>query len=317
MNFDVNGNLVKIYNIYVNSHPGCYLLSPDAIWQQMKEEGAITQEQYNAIKKGLIFDFQSQNQKMDDNWQTIFGFGTKIATQIPKPKNEIQKDSNSYVPNKKITNTQIKNNNYTSKNIYDVQYNGKKVYIYNKTTGKKSTLDFDKLLVKIKDSKARIKYMENFQKLPAEIIEFYANEGVTIKDSSSQHIVGGAYSSIYNEINLPYKAPVSTYIHEILHAVDFGKYFDYSESGNGKLKEAFELGLKRFEAAGFKRCDRCTNKEYYFSINPNECWSVVGEMLFNGKCKDQDILTKFWPEFIELEKQKIAEIQSAPINERY
>ena len=590
MGFGIEGDIAKIYNNYINKHPECSVLSPDAVYLRMKEEGVITQEQYNTIKKGLIFDFKSQKSETDGDWKSTFGLQTTqskkpnsvkqniagqktyhpvykdllldskgkidmnqfslntINKKYPKDKfvikntktkddygydlldieitdkkgnkildlrfydgnvyqtsykngkeynfyqikngvvttgrhtesngNNIQYDyeddgktikrkitgdnngytrrtykngelseinivdynknteitkqyihgvlaseysydkgslnhiismmehistpniygyhvvnsqnaqnlikcldqnnireflsdyeekygksffgklykghdnknkdqeklishiakllnqSSSYNLNKKVQNDQVKNDNYTSKNIYDVQYNGKKVFINNKTTGKKSTLDFDKLLTNIKNPIEKVIHIENMQKLPAEILEIYANEGITLRgheELSTSNIdevrngrmkAGGFYSSD-ETITLPFYTDQSTYIHEVFHALDFDKFYN-AESETQKLKDAFELGLKRYEAAGYRRhyletAKNTDNMEdnYYFSTDANECWARIGEMLFYGECESQDILKQFWPEFIELEKQAIAKIQSKPANERH
>ena len=130
----------------------------------------------------------------------------------------------------------MKNKNFTSKNIYDVQYNGKKATITNKTSGRKSTLDFDKLLEKIKDPEEKISHMENMQNLPAEILEFYANEGVTLGENKeldkanklnakeNKSAADGFYKNRNETITLAFNAEPSTYIHEIFHAVDFNSW---------------------------------------------------------------------------------------------
>ena len=448
MGFGIEGDIAKIYNNYINKHPEYNVLSPDAVYLRMKEEGVITQEQYNTIKKGLIFDFKSET---NGDWKSNFGLQTtqsksvkqnnvkqktshtvdndKLSSYIQYKmnsilytdkygyvhihagnaqdlikllnKNNIYEFLNNYMenhnnmsfteylsskgydsknkdkekllnhiekllyekslynPNKKITNAQVKNDNYTSKNIYDVQYSGKKVIINNKTTGKTSTLDFDKLLINIKDPAEKISHMENMQNLPAEILEFYANEGVTIggqKELLKQNkksakdgkfAADGLYNNYNEKIILPFYTDINTYIHEIMHAVDYNDWGN-TESDTKELKDAFELGLKRYEAAGYARfIDKKTEENsqkasYAFSKNAQECWSKISEILYNdGKSNnysfdiiplgmfsvnvgaqqilenENEILKKFWPEMIELEKQKIAEIQNRPADERY
>ena len=74
MGFGIEGDIAKIYNNYINKHPEYNVLSLDAVYLRMKEEGVITQEQYNTIKKGLIFDFKSQKSNTDNDWKSILGF---------------------------------------------------------------------------------------------------------------------------------------------------------------------------------------------------------------------------------------------------
>ena len=454
MGFGIEGDITKIYNTYVQKHPECSVLSPDAVYLRMKEEGVITQEQYNTIRKGLIFDFKSQKPETDGDWKSTFGLQTTQSkkTNSVKQNNAEQKTyypvnkdkSDSYIlykmnsilysdkygfihihegnaqdlikylnkdniykflniykekhndvsfteylsskgydsknkdkekllnhiekllyeksfynPHQKVTNAQIKNDNYTSQNIYDVQYNGKKVFINNKTTGKKSVLDFDKLLKNIKDPAEKISHMENMQKLPAEILEFYANEGVTIgsqkellsynkKSAKDGRIFADGFYNINNEkIALPFYTDINTYIHEIMHAVDYNDWGN-AESDTKELKDAFELGLRRYETAGYtrfidkKQKNNNQKASYYFSKDAHECWSKIGEMLYGAGSNDiysygvipsgmfsqnieipqfedneNEILKQFWPEMIELVKQKIAVIQNKPANERY
>ncbi len=235
--------------------------------------------------------------------------------------------ANKYNPYKKITNDRISNDNYSSKNVYDVQYRDNVVIIYNKTTGKQSKLLLNRLLSQIKDPAEKAVHKINIQNLPAEILEIYANEGIILRNDSkldsAESKVGGYYKNSEETIYLPYYTDNYIYIHEVLHAVDYDNKGN-TESMKGKLEEAFELGLKRYEAAGFHRFKNIgesdnddQNDKFYFSKNAKECWARIGEMLFNGTCEGQEILKQFWPEFIELEKATIAKIQSKPAIERH
>ena len=41
MGFGIEGDITKTYNTYVQKHPECSVLSPDAVYLRMKEEGVI------------------------------------------------------------------------------------------------------------------------------------------------------------------------------------------------------------------------------------------------------------------------------------
>ena len=289
-----------------------------------------TQKLIKVLDKGNIKKFLSEfREKHNSTCFSVYlqrGYDTKNKDK-EKLLKHIEKclmESTVYNPNKKVTNDRIKNENYTSNNIYDVQYNGNSVIINNKTTGRKSTLDFDKLLANIKNPEEKISHMENMQNLPAEILEFYANEGITLRgqreldtyNKTQRSNAGGVYMYSNETITLPYDTDAHTYIHEIMHAVDFNKN-GINKSAKDKLKNAYELGLNRYKIAKTTNTININLEDTYFAFNAKECWSRVGEMLFNGECANQEILKQFWPEFIELEKQAIVEIQSKPANERH
>lgn len=124
MGFGIEGDITKIFNNYVNKHPECCVLSPDAIYLRMKEEGVITQEQYNTIKKGLIFDFKSQKSNTDGDWKSRFGLQT---TQIEKTNFNKRNNQDNY----KLVDTKYNENNEIDCEFYDnKEDNDTKTVIY-------------------------------------------------------------------------------------------------------------------------------------------------------------------------------------------
>lgn len=112
MGFGIEGDITKIYNNYVNKHLECSVLSPDAVYLRMKEEGVITQEQYNTIKKGLIFDFKSLKSSTDQDWKSTFGLQA-----IPSKKTNLNKIVNQ--DNYKLIDTSYNENNEVVCKFYE------------------------------------------------------------------------------------------------------------------------------------------------------------------------------------------------------
>ena len=112
MGFGIEGDITKIYNTYVQKHPECSVLSPDAVYLRMKEEGVITQEQYNTIKKGLIFDFKSQKSETDGDWKSAFGLQTSQSK-----KTNLNKIDNQ--DNYKLIDTTYNENNEVDCKFYE------------------------------------------------------------------------------------------------------------------------------------------------------------------------------------------------------
>ena len=68
----VEGDFSKIYDNYVTWHPECQTLNKEAVWLKIKEDGIITEEQYNMIKKGMLFDFKSSKPSpVETNWKSL------------------------------------------------------------------------------------------------------------------------------------------------------------------------------------------------------------------------------------------------------
>jgi len=242
-----------------------------------------------------------------------------------------------YQPNKKITNSQVKTQNYTSPYVYDVVFDGNQVSIYNKTTNKTSKIDIDKIFKDSERKFDKLAIISIMQKLPGEILEFIANEKISLislYDNASKKMQDtfkkrglAAFSGLYrNDIEqIIVDASANTIVHEVGHAVDYMVDSIVLSDRTPVIRKAFWDGLERYKADGYPvhsliKSENTADSEkpdYYFSTNPQECWSRVFELLYLGHCDGQEILEKYWGEFIELEKAYIQLVQNAPDNLRH
>ena len=241
-----------------------------------------------------------------------------------------------YQPYKKITNSQVKTKNYTSPYVYDVVFDGNQVSIYNKTTNKTSKIDIDKIFNDCEKKFDKLAIISVIQKLPGEILEFIANEKISLislyddvskkiqaerKKSGLERFAGMYRGDLKPTIVIPNEG---TLVHELGHAVD-NMIGMYMSERSPQMQQAFLNGRERYKADGYPvhshtESDNTTNREkpdYYFSTNAQECWSRVFELIYLGHCEGQEILEKYWAEFIAIEKSFIQAIQNAPDNLRH
>ncbi len=174
MGFGIEGEITKIYNTYVQKHPECSVLSPDAVYLRMKEERVITQEQYNSIKKGLIFDFKSQKSETDGDWKSAFGLQTKQLTK---------------------TNS-VKQNNVKQKTHHPVY---KDLLLDSK--GKIDMNQFSVETIKQKYSKGG--YIIDYKKSDDEFS--YEKSSIEIKDSTGKKVLSLSYNSDGSTSQTSYK----------------------------------------------------------------------------------------------------------------
>ena len=122
-----NNNIKNIYNNYINLHPECKSLTPEAIWLRLKDEGKITSEQYNSIKNDPIFNYNTQTPYGEFNLKNIMGWDTtqeKPSNYVEKIQNrhaqELLADENYNIDLKQFSLENIKQK--YNQELYDIEY---------------------------------------------------------------------------------------------------------------------------------------------------------------------------------------------------
>ena len=156
---------------------------------------------------------------------------------------------------------------------------------------------------------------------------------MNVRGSNSEFKAGGYYAGAKDII----VANPNSLVHELGHAVDYqgvnninGKNNYSKVLSDQRFLRAYNIGLKRFIAAGNKKYDyddkstwnhsRLANSvgiSNYCTANPKELWAEVYTALMTGSSNSSSTIKKYFPEALEVGKTILNETRNSGATARH
>lgn len=277
----------------------------------------------------ILEAYKKKGETLDEAINSEWGLDKKVKEQILAHIKQCLEEHYGFDKNYKNDNSQVKNEHYQGAN-YSVVQKGDVIEITNKDTGKKSRIDFNKLLEGA-DIKQAVELKSIIQKLPGEVLEDMAAECTNISAEGGSLTnwmlktfttgwmgASGYYNPIYDKISLNRYNP-ATIVHELGHAIDNRNILKYSTQSE-EFKKVFEEEMKAYEAAGNKRFDNTfPGVPNYCTLNEKEMFAECYAMLMLGKPSSSsgDLILQYFPKTLEMCKKILQETRNRPPEERH
>lgn len=282
----------------------------------------ITPENFEEISKA--YQEKTDSYLLDDIEKGL-GIDQKTKNEL---KTHLIKMSYPTYDKTKTRRSQVKNSFYKGGN-YTITSKFGKTTVVDNSTGKKYTLNLDKMLSKLPDAE-RAKTLKMMQNLPAEIlIDLSVEINKKINDGKNIKIKNAAafYTPDDNEITLGVNRPIydnaKNFVHELGHAIDYnGVILNTAGSADGNMKKVFEKELKAYLAKGYKQSEGAgrtstvmlngKKQSSYATTDEQEMFAECYTLMMLGDCKSKEIIMKFFPETFNTAKKLLAEIRNKP-----
>lgn len=241
-----------------------------------------------------------------------------VFTYCPIKKNKAKKLFDSLL-NFENLNTKI-DNKYWQGDSHNVTREGSIFTITNTKTNETREIDLAVLLKNFDTSKERKKFVEQLQKLPAEVLMDIAAEQTTLieLDGKTELDMGngatcnaaGYYSSSTDQVAIHDNSSIDTIVHEMGHALDYNKLKgnNYSSVTNSETYvELFNEEMDKYLADGNKRYvyGEYTKRKTYATANEREMFAECYTLLMTGDCGSKTIIEKYFPRMLSYVKQYI------------
>ena len=282
----------------------------------------ITPENFEEISKA--YQKKTDSNLLDDI-EKSHGLDQKTKDEL---KTHLMKMAYSTYDKTKTRSSQVKNGFYKGGN-YTITSKFGKTTVVDNSTGKKHTLDLDKMLSKLPDAE-QAKTLKMMQNLPAEVlIDLSVEINKKINDGKNIGMKNAAafYTPDDNEITLGVNRPIydnaEIFVHELGHAIDYnGVILNTAGSTDGNMKKVFEKELKAYLAKGYKQSEGAGRKSTvilngkkqssYATTDEQEMFAECYTLMMLGDCKSKEVITKFFPETFNAAKKLLAEIRNKP-----
>ena len=236
----------------------------------------------------------------------------------PFKKKEIEKILNSLL-NFENLNTKI-DNKYWQGDSHNVTREGSVFTITNTETNETREIDLAVLLKNFDTSKERKNFVEQLQKLPAEVLMDIAAEQTTLiaLDDNTEVNVGnnqtciaaGYYTPGSDQVALQDDSSIDTITHETGHALDFNKLKGSNSSSVTKNKyfiEIFNEEMENYLADGNERYSygNSSPRNTYATTNEREMFAECYTLLMTGDCGSKETIEKYFPRMLGYIKQLV------------
>lgn len=241
-----------------------------------------------------------------------------VFTYCPIKKNKAKKLFDSLLSFENL-NTKI-DNKYWQGDSHNVTREGSVFTITNTETNETREIDLAVLLKNFDTSKERKKFVEQLQKLPAEVLMDIAAEQTTLIElegttelnmgNGATCIAAGYYSPSTDQVAIYDNSSISTIVHEMGHALDYNKLKgnNYSSVTNSETYvELFNEEMEEYLADGNKRYayGEYTKRKAYATANEREMFAECYTLLMTGDCGSKTIIEKYFPRMLSYVKQYI------------
>lgn len=242
-----------------------------------------------------------------------------VLTYCPIKKHNANKIFDSLL-NFEKTNTSI-NNKYWQGDPHNIKREGSTFTITNTKTNETREIDLTVLLKNFDTSKERKKFIEQMQKLPAEVLMDMAAEQTTLieLDGKTELDMGngatcnaaGYYTSGTDQIAIYDNSSIATITHEMGHALDYNKLNGSNKSSvtNSEIYvEIFNEEMEKYLADGNKRYDyddALANPFAYATTNEREMFAECYTLLMTGNCTSKKVIEKYFPRMLSYIKQYV------------
>lgn len=277
----------------------------------------------------ILEAYKKKGETLEEAINSEWGLDKKVKEQILAHIKKCLEEHYGFDKNYKNDNSRVTNEYYQGAN-YSVVQKGDVIEITNKDTGKKSRIDFNKLL-KGADIKQAVELKSIIQKLPGEVLEDMAAECTNINAEGgfltnwlfktfSTGFMGAAgyYSTFDDKISLNSYDP-TVIVHELGHAIDNRNILKYSTQSE-EFKKVFEEEMKAYEAAGNQRHDGTYRAvPNYCTTNEKEMFAECYTMLMFGKPSSSsgELILQYFPKTLEMCKKILQETRNRPPEERH
>lgn len=236
----------------------------------------------------------------------------------PFTTNKINKILDSLL-NFENLNTKI-DNKYWQGDSHNVTREGSVFTITNTETNETREIDLAVLLKNFDTSKERKNFVEQLQKLPAEVLMDIAAEQTTLieLEGTTELDMGngatcnaaGYYSPSTDQVAIYDNSSIDTIVHETGHALDYNRLSGKNKSSAHDSKnftEIFNEELEKYLADGNKIYDynENTKRETYATVNKREMFAECYTLLMTGDCGSKTIIEKYFPRMLSYVKQYI------------
>ena len=191
--------------------------------------------------------------------------------------------------------------------------------VINTKTGDKQTFDFSSNVEGSFDEKYQL--FNVLSEIGADILYDLATENPKIRVRDVED--NGAYAATndngeYIVLDRDNSIDSVTFIHELGHIIDH-TYNSNKEEGfssdNPDFQDAFNIGVSRFNADGNKQ-HKERNTSTYCTWNTLEFFAECYEYIMTGNCASSNVITKYFPEALELTKQYIDDVRKGKYGKR-
>lgn len=222
------------------------------------------------------------------------------------------------------SNNKISNSYYKSDNNYTKYSSNNAVTVVDNSTGKKTTINLDKMLKPL-SSEERDILQKAIKSLPAECL-LDLNIEATFTNMKVTQGADGDYRNDSDTIQLrsgDYSR--ETLVHELGHAIDAKGTNGFQTDTDKAFVQAFEEEMKSYTAAGNKRVT-LTKSGYqnwneagsnYATFDRQEMFAECYCMLMLGDNQSAEIIKKYFPKTLEASKNLLNRIRQQPDNVRH
>lgn len=253
-----------------------------------------------------------------------------VFTYCPIKKNKAKKLFDSLL-NFENLNTKI-DNKYWQGDSHNVTREGSIFTITNTETNETREIDLAVLLKNFDTSKERKKFVEQLQKLPAEVLMDIAVEQTTLIELEGKTELdmgngatcdaAGYYTPGTDQVKIYDNSSIDTITHEMGHALDYNKLDGSNKSSvtNSEIYlEIFNEEMDKYLADGNKRYsyENYSPRKTYATANEREMFAECYTLLMTGNCGSKKIIEKYFPRMLSYVKQYIEYNRSHPDSIRH